>query len=485
MEQSIFRNPTHTNAGRSDRTAGDRRRHREKVREAIHGNIADIISDESIIGQRGDKIVRVPLRGVREYRFIRGKPGSGVSQGDGDVGEGQVVGKVKKPGEGGDGDKAGTQPGEDYYETDVTLDELLDIVFEDLELPDMDKKKLRMVETKTAPKRLGYRRSGPETHRDMRRTAIERLRRFGARKRALPKLEEIVMKKTLDILHSQADIENQRRAAYKAREAGDRAQVTEHFRLAHLAVLETRRLRVAAAPLRTRLAKLYEVMPLSEVGPKYREYIRKNPKDGGRFPFENDDLRYKKHVTRPKMESNAVVICIMDTSGSMDTMKKYFARMFFFLLYSFIQRRYSQVEVVFVAHTTESKEVTEQEFFFKGESGGTYISSGYQRALDIIEDRYHPDLWNIYAFHCSDGDNFDNDNKKAVGTANALLDICNLFGYVEIKPKGSRYFEGSMIKTFEKLLGKRRNFHALSIESKDEVWPQLSSILKEDERRHS
>ena len=115
-----------------------------------------------------------------------------------------------------------------------------------------------------------------------------------------------------------------------------------------------------------------------------------------------------------KKESNAVVMCIMDTSGSMDTMKKYLARSFFFLLYQFITTRYRNVEIVFIAHHTEASEVTEEEFFHKGESGGTFISSGYLKALEIIQERYHPSLWNIYAFHCSDGDNFDSDNPAAL-----------------------------------------------------------------------
>ena len=119
-------------------------------------------------------------------------------------------------------------------------------------------------------------------------------------------------------------------------------------------------------------------------------------------------------VTDMRKESNAVVLCIMDTSGSMDTMKKYLARSFFFLLYQFIRTKYRNVEIVFIAHHTEANEVTEEEFFHKGESGGTFISSGYQKALEIIQARYHPSLWNVYAFHCSDGDNFDSDNPAAL-----------------------------------------------------------------------
>ena len=99
-----------------------------------------------------------------------------------------------------------------------------------------------------------------------------------------------------------------------------------------------------------------------------------------RYPFHQDDLRYRRVETDTKEESNAVVMCIMDTSGSMDTMKKYLARSFFFMLYQFIATRYRNVEIVFIAHHTEAREVSEEEFFHKGEAGGTFISSGYLKA---------------------------------------------------------------------------------------------------------
>ena len=119
-------------------------------------------------------------------------------------------------------------------------------------------------------------------------------------------------------------------------------------------------------------------------------------------------------------ESNAVVVCIMDTSGSMDRLKKYLARSFFFLLFQFLCTKYKAVEIVFIAHHTQAKEVTEEEFFHKGESGGTLISSGYRKALDVIQQRYHPEHWNVYAFHCSDGDNFESDNEEALKAAREL-----------------------------------------------------------------
>ena len=100
------------------------------------------------------------------------------------------------------------------------------------------------------------------------------------------------------------------------------------------------------------------------------------------------DLTYRRLRQDTREESNAVVLCVMDTSGSMDRLKKYLARSFFFLLYQFVCTKYQNVQLVFIGHHTKAKEVSEDEFFHKGESGGTMISSGYKKALEIIHDRF-------------------------------------------------------------------------------------------------
>jgi len=406
---AIFRPFRNSEAERSDRSAGDRLRHREKVRESIRDNIADIVAEESIIGKSRDKIIKVPIRGVREYRFVYGDNAPGVGQGDGETQPGQVVGKGQKEGPG--GDKAGDKPGQDYYETDVTLEELVEIMFEDLELPDLERRALRQIPAERSAKRKGYRQVGIRVRLDKRRTARERVKRILATKR-----------------HADA------RAQLAARNRGDDASAA------------------TAAP------------------PEETEQRRK--------PFHTEDLTYRHVVSDVRNESNAVVMCIMDTSGSMDTMKKYLARSYFFLLYQFIATKYRSVEIVFIAHHTEAREVTEEEFFHKAESGGTFISSGYLKALEIIEERYHPSLWNIYVFHCSDGDNFDSDNPAALRTAKQLAEVSNLFGYGEIKPLGSRYYESSMLNLFRRL--DADNFQTVVIERKEDIWPSFRAFLGKD-----
>lgn len=193
-----------------------------------------------------------------------------------------------------------------------------------------------------------------------------------------------------------------------------------------------------------------------------------------RIPFHEDDLKYFHKKPKLKRHSNAVIICIMDTSGSMGHTKKYLARSFYFLLYQFVKIKYVNVELVFIAHTTTAKEVSEDDFFHRGESGGTYISSGYNKALEVIQEKYNPNNWNIYAFHCSDGDNWGEDNENAVELANELCDICNLFGYAEIKT--STYTSTIMNKYLEEV--NRHNFSAVKILKKEDVWPAFLEMLK-------
>jgi sporulation protein YhbH len=436
---TIFREYRPSDAERSDRSAGDRLRHRQKVRESIRENIADIIAEESIIGKDKDRVIKVPLRGIKEYRFVYGDNSGGAAQGDGDSKPGQVVGKTGKDGPG-KGDEAGDRPGVDYYETDVTLEELIEIMFEDLELPNLERRALREILSEFSSHRKGYRKVGIRIRLDKRRTAKQRvMRMLGAERRAVQASEEAASKAghgaaaALDDLQTENDEPDE---IDETLENGSDVTVALDTNLP-----PARRVRV-------------------------------------RFPFHQNDLRYKHIEVDTKEESNAAVICIMDTSGSMDTMKKYLARSFFFLLYQFISTRYRNVEIVFIAHHTEASEVTEEEFFHKGESGGTFISSGYAKALEIIAERYHPSLWNLYAFHCSDGDNFDSDNPAALKDAEQLAEICNLFGYGEIKPLGSRYYESSMLNVFRRI--QAPNFHTVLIERKEDIWPSFKAFLAKD-----
>lgn len=425
MEQSIFRPYRVSSAERSDRASGDRLRHRAKVRQSIRENIADIIAEESIIGKDHERIIKVPIRGIKEYRFIYGEnlPGVGQGKGDGSTQPGNVVGKVKKK-EKDDLRHVGDQPGEDYYETDVTLEELIEIMFEDLELPDLERKRLRKTPTKFSRKRKGYRRAGIRPRLDRYRTAIKRVRR----KMGVIHARAVLEKKLETLIEEGRDDEKKRK-------------------------------------IEAQMPAMYRRISGIQSGED-------------RFPFHDNDLTYRHMEPKTRNESNAVVLLMMDTSGSMDIMKKYLARSFFFLLYQFVKNKYQRVEVVFIAHHTEAREVTEEEFFHKGESGGTFISSAYAKALEVIADRYHPALWNIYAFHCSDGDNFPSDTPIALQRASELAELTNLFGYAEIKPLGAGHYESSMLREFRKV--DMDTFQTVLIERKEDIFSMFKALLKKE-----
>ena len=169
---------------------------------------------------------------------------------------------------------------------------------------------------------------------------------------------------------------------------------------------------------------------------------------------------------------------MMDVSGSMGEFEKYIARSFYFWLLRFLRTRYDNVEIVFIAHHTEAKEVTEDEFFHRGESGGTKVSSAYQLALDIIRNRYPPDQWNIYPFHFSDGENIPWDNDTCMGLVTKLLELCNLMGYGEIRPSGRGDF-GSLISSFQAIKDER--FVRAIVSDKNDVFPALKQFLTESE----
>jgi sporulation protein YhbH len=321
----VFRDNNSTSIDH-DRAVEDRRRHRQLVEKSIKENLGDILSEESIIGQNKDKKIKIPIRGLKEYQFVFGKNKGGVGSGDGTEQRGQVIGKDKTKGQGKGANGAGDDEGEDIYETEITLEDALNYLLEDLELPEMDKKKFSEILTENSIKRAGYQKHGINPRLAKKRTVTEKIKRQQARRKALKEVSK--------------DSETQR------------------------------------------------------------------------LPFKNEDLRYHRVKQVLKREANAVILCVMDVSGSMDTTKKYLARSFFFVLSQFIKSKYSNVEVSFIAHTTVAREVDEVDFFHKVESGGTYISSGLNKALEIIDKRYNPEYWNVYVFYVSDGDNWQEDNTK-------------------------------------------------------------------------
>jgi sporulation protein YhbH len=357
----------------------DQARHNEKVKEAIKGNLGSIVGEESIITSDGKKVVKVPIRSLDlpRFRFDRGR-NKQVGQGEGDSQVGDVLGVEPSSQGPGAGKQAGEMPGIDYYEAEVTVDELAALVFEDLGLPFLQPKGHAIVPSEDV-RFNEVRRRGIMSNLDKRRTIRENL-----------------------------------------------------FRNAR-----------AGRPVF----------------------------DG----LSNDDLRFKTWERHVKEECNAVVIAMRDVSGSMGEFEKYISRSFYFWMVRFLRTRYSQVEIVFITHHTEAKEVDEDAFFNLGESGGTKVSSAYQLALEIVDQRYPPSEWNIYPFHFSDGDNWGEvDNQRCLDLVGGLLERGNAFGYGEIQEGGRRSLS-TLMSTFTAISDPR--FIGVTITSKEDVYPALKQFF--------
>ena len=174
----------------------------------------------------------------------------------------------------------------------------------------------------------------------------------------------------------------------------------------------------------------------------------------------------------------------MDVSGSMTTSKKFLARSFFFLLYQFINHKYSSVDVVFVSHTADAREVNEEQFFTQVPSGGTLVSTGLKKVEEIIEARYHPTNWNIYTFYCGDGDNWGIDNKEALSCFRRLKEINQIMCYTEIGKlvnyrEYNLFSEGSIEKRlwdWTKLI-EDKAFKRIRLQDHKDIWESFKKLF--------
>jgi len=163
---------------------------------------------------------------------------------------------------------------------------------------------------------------------------------------------------------------------------------------------------------------------------------------------------------------------MMDTSGSMGQFEKYISRTFFFWMVRFLRLKYENVEMRFLAHHTEAKEVTEEEFFTRGESGGTRCSSVYRYALDLIEKEYPPAHYNIYPVHFTDGDNIGSDNARALSLMKNLVEVSQVVGYGEIL---RTHYSSTLMSTLKRIADPK--LRLVTIRDRNEVYDALKTVF--------
>ena len=354
------------------------RRAKDQIKKAVYDNIQSKKIDS--IGK--DDKVRIPVKDLSEPSFRHASnEGSrdSVYNGNKDFMPGD---SVKKPDNGqGRGSKATDDgSGEDEFVFELNRDEFLDIFFEDLELPDMIKESLKDTK-KVTYQRAGYTNVGSPSNLDVRKTASKALARRISLNR--PDKEEL------------SKIENEISELEKNLDTTSLPRLLE--------------LRDILAALKKKMITVPWIDPI--------------------------DVRYRNFLPVPKPITQAVVFCIMDISGSMGQHEKDIAKRFFLLLYFFLQRKYEKIDIVFISHTQDAKEVSEDEFFNSRENGGTIVSSALQLTSDIIKERYPLQDWNVYCAQASDGDNFYNDSVKCVKVLeDDLLPKVQYMAYLEVRP---------------------------------------------------
>ncbi|HTC09113.1 MAG TPA: YeaH/YhbH family protein [Acetobacteraceae bacterium] len=349
------------------------RRAKSLIRKAVHESSASrSIKDADEAGE-----VSLPAQGVQEPSFRRSASGGMrdyLLPGNKEYLEGDTI--PRPPGGGGGGGSEGSPDGEgqDDFRFALSREEFVDLFLEDLELPDLAKRKVVDAEA-LSWSRAGYSVSGSPANLALMRTVRNSLSRRIALKR--PKASEIARLRSE--IAALADDEEARRIELEA---------------------ELRR------QLR-RTTLIPYIDPL--------------------------DVRYRRFESHPKPVAQAVMFCLMDVSGSMTEHMKDLAKRFYVLLYIFLKRRYKNVEVVFIRHTHTAQEVDEETFFHSPETGGTVVSTALEEMQRVIAERYSPDMWNIYAAQASDGDNTASDNDRTAELLmNSILPNCQYYAYLEV-----------------------------------------------------
>ena len=189
------------------------------------------------------------------------------------------------------------------------------------------------------------------------------------------------------------------------------------------------------------------------------------------------DIRYRRFEETPRPIAQAVMFCLMDVSGSMTEHMKDLAKRFFMLLYVFLNKRYEHVEVVFIRHTDEAREVDEQTFFHSRETGGTRVSTAFREMMRIVAERYQVDDWNIYAAQASDGDNERADNYETVELlSKQVLPVCQYFAYIEVGEPGREVGMSSLWKNYKNIGDEEPAMRRVA--TREEIYPVFRELFQ-------
>ncbi|TMJ21173.1 MAG: YeaH/YhbH family protein [Alphaproteobacteria bacterium] len=397
----------------------NRQRFLRRAKALVRGAVKKSSQDRDIKDVLEGGEVSIPLDGMNEPRFRReGGTRDMVLPGNKKFVEGDILprsgekggGKPRDPGEG---------DSEDAFRFVLSRDEFVDLFLDDLELPDLAKRKLAEAESEGI-QRAGYATSGSPANISISRTASRALaRRVALRRPRLAAIEKL-----------EAEL----------------AECDEARRAELIAELEA---------LKAKARRIPYIDPI--------------------------DIRYRRFETVPKPVAQAVMFCLMDVSGSMSEHMKDLAKRFYMLLYVFLKRRYRHVEIVFIRHTDRAEEVDEETFFHGPASGGTLVSSALQAMHDIVRSRFRPADWNIYAAQASDGDNSISDGEVAGRLlTDMILPVSQFFAYLEVGEAGGYTFDmpdSALWTLYERLRAGGAPLSMRKVSERSEIFPVFHDLF--------
>jgi len=351
------------------RGARDWLRHNEKVREAIHRHLPEMIAGADVLGG-GARTVRVPVRMLEHYHFRLRPPEQAGGVGQGAARPGDQLGAAA-PGQSGDERGAGgREDGGIEFLLEFKIDEIVDWLWQELKLPNL-RARIGAAED-VSWTREGWDRKGARSRLDRRRSLRESMKR--------------------------------RRPEQPAPALVD------------------------------------------------------------------DDLRFRQLARRAQPATQAVVFMVMDVSASMTDHDRKLAKSFFFWAVQGLRREYRHLDTVFVAHTTEAWQFSEEQFFQVSGSGGTVASSGFLKVHELMREHYGPARYNVYVFYASDGDNAESDHDAAARVLGEIATGASYCGYLEIDTGSRRSSETETRRIFRELADAGHAAGACAVSKPEDIW---------------
>jgi len=405
----------------------NRQRFLRRYKNQIKKSVEDAINQRGVTDINSGENIVIPKRDLSEPVFHQG---SGGVQDRVHPGNDQFVAgdRIPRPpqqqGQGaGQGNASDSGEGEDEFSFSISKEEYLNLLFEDLELPNLEKNQLdKLIEYKTV--RSGYCAEGVPSNIDI----VKSLQGSIARRIAMTATKRKQLK---ELEQSLNDLANDK----------------------HDHTQQERKILTEIDALKAKISKV---------------------------PFiDTFDLRFRNYAKQAVPTSKAVMFCLMDVSGSMDQATKEMAKRFYILLYLFLSRTYKNIDVVYIRHHTQAKEVDEHEFFYSQETGGTIASSALELMNNIINERYNDSQWNIYGAQASDGDNWADDSPRCqVLLEQQILTKSRYFSYIEITQRAHQ----TLWQHYDKVAKSHPNFAMQHIKSVADIYPVFRELFKKNNK---